>query len=241
MLQACLNGDRAPGRHPALPLTPEALARDAAACVAAGAGSLHLHPRDATGLESLAGPDVAAALDAVRAACPGVPVGVSSGLWITGDAARRLEAVRGWTVRPDFVSVNWHEPGAEALAASLLEAGVGVEAGLFHVGAARAFARSPLAPGVLRALVEVHDQPPAEAERTAGDILLVLEEANVAVPRLLHGSERSAWPLVRLAGGLGLDTRVGLEDTLILPDGARAADNAALVVAAARVLGGAAL
>ncbi|MFC7735049.1 3-keto-5-aminohexanoate cleavage protein [Roseomonas sp. GCM10028921] len=45
-LQACLNGARAPDFHPALPLTPEAVARDAA-CVAAGAVSLHLHLRDA--------------------------------------------------------------------------------------------------------------------------------------------------------------------------------------------------
>ena len=39
MLQACLNGSRAAGEHPALPLTPEQLAADARACVDAGAGT----------------------------------------------------------------------------------------------------------------------------------------------------------------------------------------------------------
>lgn len=39
---------------------------------------------------------------------------------------------------PDFASVNWHEDGADEVAAALLEIGVGVEAGLWHVDAALA-------------------------------------------------------------------------------------------------------
>ncbi len=46
---------------------------------------------------------------------------------------------------------------------------------------------------------------------------------------LLHGEDGGAWPVLRLAGGLGLDTRVGLEDVLVLPDGSAAASNAQLV------------
>jgi uncharacterized protein (DUF849 family) len=42
IVQACLNGLREPSFHPALPLTPDAMARDGAACVAAGAAELHL-------------------------------------------------------------------------------------------------------------------------------------------------------------------------------------------------------
>ena len=57
IIQACLNGARPAGYHPALPLTPDAIAHDAAACVAAGAAELHIHPRGADGRESLA-PDV---------------------------------------------------------------------------------------------------------------------------------------------------------------------------------------
>ncbi|MFJ4618591.1 3-keto-5-aminohexanoate cleavage protein [Streptomyces sp. NPDC088812] len=40
------------------------------------------------------------------------------------------------------------------------------------------------------------------------------------------------WPVLRLAGRLGLATRIGLEDTLVLPDGRRALSNAQLVTAA---------
>ena len=239
MLQACLNGNRAPGSHPALPLTPAELAREARASVAAGAQSLHLHPRGADGLESLAAPDVAVALTAVRAACPDIPVGVSSGLWITGDVDRRLADIQGWTARPDFVSVNWHEPGAEVLATWLIGQGIEVEAGLFDGAAAHAFGRSPLAGRVLRALVELPDQPADEALREARVMLGALDAAGLTVPRLLHGSGRSAWPLVERAGEMGLATRIGLEDTLSLPDGRPAPDNAALVRVARTRLAGA--
>ncbi|MFJ6074892.1 3-keto-5-aminohexanoate cleavage protein [Streptomyces sp. NPDC093065] len=51
-------------------------------------------------------------------------------------------------------------------------------------------------------------------------------------PVLLHGEDGGAWPVLRLAGRLGLATRIGLEDTLFLPDGSRAASNAELVTAA---------
>ena len=76
-IKACLNGNREPGAHPALPLTADQLAADGAAAVAAGAQVLHIHPRGTDGLESLAAVDEA--VRAVRAAIPGVPIGVSTG------------------------------------------------------------------------------------------------------------------------------------------------------------------
>ena len=54
LLKACLNGPRDVTEHPALPVRVASLAADALACVRAGAGAIHLHPRDADGLESLA-------------------------------------------------------------------------------------------------------------------------------------------------------------------------------------------
>ena len=59
------------------------------------------------------------------------------------------------------------------------------------------------------------------------------------MPVLLHGEGASAWPALRLAIELGLDTRIGLEDTLVLPDGRIASGNAELVdVALALIRGG---
>ncbi|GAB3799525.1 3-keto-5-aminohexanoate cleavage protein [Micromonospora zhanjiangensis] len=138
-LKACLNGDRDAAAHPGVPVTPQRLAEDAAAVRAAGADAVHLHPRDRAGAESLAWPDVAAAVAAVRAGCPGLPVGVSTRQEIVPDLPDRLRLLARWSgppIGPDFASVNWHEPGATEVAALLAERGIGVEAGLFTPDAA---------------------------------------------------------------------------------------------------------
>ncbi|GAA5511942.1 3-keto-5-aminohexanoate cleavage enzyme [Deinococcus carri] len=234
LLQACLNGNRPARSHPALPSTPAELAREARASVAAGAGALHLHPRDAESRESLAPEVVAAALSAVRSACPGVPIGISSGFWILADVEAQLAAARAWTVRPDFVSVNWHEPHAIPLAETLLVLNIGIEAGVWTAEAALAFLSWPGRDRALRVLVELPDREDVLSD--AADILALLDRAGAAAPRLLHGEGRSAWPLLREAGRRGLASRIGLEDTLTLPDGTFARDNADLVRAARAVL-----
>ena len=155
LLKACLNGPRRPGDHPALPVTPTELAAAAAAAVAAGAGALHVHPKDGSGADTLDAAAVAAAVTAVRAAAPGTPVGVTTGAWAAADPAARRAAVRGWTVLPDFASVNWHEPGSTELAADLLDRGVGVEAGLWTPDAVRAWLAWPERDRCLRVLLEV--------------------------------------------------------------------------------------
>ncbi|MCP2013307.1 uncharacterized protein (DUF849 family) [Deinococcus sp. HSC-46F16] len=236
LLKACLNGDRPAGSHPALPVTPLELAQAARDAVEAGAGALHLHPRDGEGRESLEDGVVAAALGAVRAACPGIPVGISSGFWILPDVEAQLAVARAWTVRPDFVSVNWHEAHAVALAETLLGLDVGVEAGVWTVDAARASLAWPGRDRALRVLVEVMDREPSGARMEAAAILNLLDGADRTPPRLLHGAGPSAWSLLEEAGRLGLDTRVGLEDTLTLPDGTPALDNADLVRVARAVL-----
>lgn len=139
LLKGCLNGARRPAEHPALPVTPAALAADAARVVAVGVGALHAHPKDraGAGADTLVGDEVAAVLKAVRAAAPTVAVGITTGAWTIEDPAERVKAIRAWTVLPDFASVNWHEPGAEDVAEVLLERGVGVGAGLWHAQAAR--------------------------------------------------------------------------------------------------------
>lgn len=76
-LKACLNGPREPSEHPALPVTPAAIAADAAAAVAAGADALHIHPKDPAGRDTLEPDVVASVLEAVRAAVPGVAVGLA--------------------------------------------------------------------------------------------------------------------------------------------------------------------
>ena len=89
-IQACLNGARARGFHPRLPLTAAELAADAAACAAAGAVALHIHPRDMNGEETLDPEAVGVAVAAVRRAAPGLHVSVSTGDWIEQDDARQI-------------------------------------------------------------------------------------------------------------------------------------------------------
>jgi uncharacterized protein (DUF849 family) len=233
-IKVCLNGGRRRAEHPAVPLTPEELAREAAGAVAAGAEAVHLHPRGNGGAETLAASEVGAAVTAVRQTCPGTPVGVSTGLWITGgDVSGRRAAVAGWAdlppaARPDFASVNLSEPGAAGVLEALAAGGVAAEAGVWSAADARALASTDPAAGWLRILVEIIDVPAAGAVAAADEILRDLDRSGVAVPRLLHGEQAACWPLVRHAGRLGLPTRIGLEDTTTGPDGQQVSGNAEL-------------
>ncbi|GGK31710.1 hypothetical protein GCM10010124_25600 [Pilimelia terevasa] len=233
-MKACLNGGRRVEEHPAVPVTAEQLASAAVDAVAAGGEALHLHPRDRLGVETLDAGDVGAAVTAVRRGCPGVSVGVSTGLWISeGDVRRRLAAVARWVdlpvaARPDFASVNVGEAGFADLVQTLHQVGVGVEAGVWSTADAQELAAFGAA-GWTRILVEIIDSPAETAAATADVILARLDELGVAGPRLLHGEEAACWQLVAHAGRLGLPTRIGLEDTTIGPDGQPATDNAHLI------------
>lgn len=233
MVQAALNGTRTRAEYAAIPVTPAEQAMEARASVAAGAGAIHVHVRDAQGHESLAASDVADTVDAIRLACPGIPIGIGTGAWIVPDLRRRLSFIRSWTTLPDFASVNLHEVGAPQVMELLLERGVGVEAGIWNAPAAVSLIDSRLADHCLRILLE-----PAEAACNARANLLQMENVleGVSPPRLLHGLGRCAWHLVELAARRHYDTRTGFEDTLRLPDGSLAHSNAELVSAAHRLV-----
>jgi uncharacterized protein (DUF849 family) len=233
-IKACLNGGRTRAEHPAVPVTPDEVAVAAAASMGAGAVAVHVHQRDAAGVQSLRAVDVGAVVAAVRRACPGLPVGVTTGLWISaGDVRRRLAEVSRWAdlpvgERPDFASVNVSEPGFADLVEVLRGAGIGVEPGVWSIADAEALALAGPDPW-LRVLVEVPDGPVETATADADAILARLDDLDVPGPRLLHGEEARCWPLVAHAGRLGLATRIGLEDVLVGPDGGPVADNADLV------------
>ena len=233
MVQAALNGTRTRAEYAAIPITPAEQATEARASVAAGAGAIHVHVRDVHGHESLAASDVANTIDAIRLACPGIPIGIGTGAWIVPDLRRRLSLIRTWTALPDFASVNLHEAGAAQVIELLLERGIGVEAGIWNAPAAASLIESGLADKCLRILLE-----PAEASCSARANLLQIENVLTGVksPRLLHGLGRCAWHLVELAARRHYDTRTGFEDTLRLPDGSLAGSNADLVVAACRLV-----
>ena len=84
----------------------------------------------------------------------------------------------------------------------------------------------------MRLLIEPDEPETAAALATVRAIEALLDGAGIQTPRLLHGSEATAWPLLDEALRCGYDTRIGLEDTLMLPDGSPARDNAQLVATA---------
>jgi uncharacterized protein (DUF849 family) len=234
LLQAALNGGRRKEDHCAVPTTAPEVAESAAQCVQAGARAIHVHVRDARGLESVAPDDVARCVAALRAAIPGTPVGVSTGAWIMPQPELRHRTVAAWTIQPDYASVNFHESGAEELATLLRSRGTGIEVGLPEAAAAERLVRSRLAPRCLRVLIEPQAQELDAALRTVEEIEAVLDSGGVVLPRLLHGLDQTAWPLIATAAARGYHTRVGFEDMLTLPDGSPAPTNAALVTAARR-------
>src|SRR5580693_2006932 len=108
-----------------------------------------------------------------------------------------------------MASVNLSEDGAETVMQALLDAGIGIEAGIWSVDDAERLAASGFATRVVRVLVEiVHPvQDPAAEAMTIDERL---DHLGIAAPRLHHG----------------------VEDALFFPDGALAPSNEALVLAA---------
>jgi uncharacterized protein (DUF849 family) len=238
LLKACLNGARHPREHPALPVTPAAIAADAARTVGAGADALHVHAKDENGTDTLDSATVAAVLTAIREAAPGTPVGVTTGAWAMPNPHQRVAVIREWTVLPDFASVNWHEPGAQDVAEALLDRGVGVEAGLWAPAAVGSWRRWRHRDRCLRVLLEVvGDHPPEEAVAEAGRLVAAVGDVTDRTGVLLHGEGSSTWPVLAEAVRRGLDLRIGLEDVLVLRDGSPAESNAQLVVTARGLLG----
>jgi uncharacterized protein (DUF849 family) len=231
MLQVCLNGNRR--RHDRVPVTVTEIAEAAIAAVAAGAESIHVHPRDDLGRETLDGELVALTVEAVRRAVPGVPVGVTTREGLVSDSVERLAVVSRWPRPgdggPDFASVNWHEGMTRDLATVLRTRHIEIEAGLWSPGAAADFVGFSWPWKVMRVLIEaVPGHSPGGYGTWAVERIMSALGSQPA-PLLVHGEDQWAWPVLRWAQRKGYDTRIGLEDTLFDEAGLRAHSNAALV------------
>lgn len=238
MIQAALNGARGCDEHPGIPCSADELARDAVACVAAGAAELHIHPRDAQGRETLDPLTIYTAARLVKAAAA-VPVGVSTGAWIEPDLEARLTAIRSW-YGPDYASVNCSEPGAVEVMYALIGAGIGIEVGIGTVDEVDLFARSLLV--FSNAIVRILVEPPGTglADEGAAKVRFDaiherLDVLGLTNPRLQHTDGPMTWFGVRDARRRGFDTRIGFEDTLVGPRRAAVESNADLVSAALRI------
>lgn len=228
-VKACLNGARAREEHRALPETAAELALDAVACRRAGAFAVHVHPRDAAGIQTLGSAACDAAVAAIRAAAPGLRVGLSTAETIDPDPFARAAAIGRWRTPPDFVSVNLGEIGWAGIVRAASHAGIGVEAGLAACENASEFLRSPFVHRVVRVLVEVTGG--AEEARALSELI------PAGVAQLWHGYGQRTWEVLAAGAAAGHDVRVGLEDVLVLADGSPVESNAELVARAVKLTG----
>jgi uncharacterized protein (DUF849 family) len=222
VLQCCPNGTRPDGVSPALPNSPEALARDAGAVAALGVRSLHVHPRDRNGRESLETPVIGTTVATIRAAAPYIEIGVPLARWVEPNAFRRTELVQEWArlprhARPDVVAVNVHERGWETVCEAVASVGLGIELGVWTTGDAVQLRLAGVPPNTVRVTAEVTVTDPDSAVAEAVRLLRALRP--MSAPILLHGEEGGAWPVLDYARRQGFDTRIGFEDTLTGPDG----------------------
>jgi uncharacterized protein (DUF849 family) len=232
IVQACLNGARAASFHPAVPVTADAIARDAITAVAAGAAELHIHVRDESGRETLRPEIVDLTIAKLRRACPGTPIGISTGEWIEQDDGRRRDCIRNWSLPPDYASVNLVEADCAAVIEQLESRNIGIEVGIWTAADAARCIELNFAARALRLLFEINPQDHAEALSELAAIEKNLGEAARLRPVLLHGYDATVWTFVATAFARGYSTRVGFEDGAALPDGRLAPSNAALVAAA---------
>lgn len=152
------------------------------------------------------------------------------------DPTARAAVVAAWR-EPDFAGVNLSEPGHRDVMAPLTAARIRIEAGIWTVDDVAALERSGYADRLLRVLVEPADPDPRQAVARAAAIDRALDASGIGATRLHPGTGLATWAVLRRAVGVGHGIRVGLEDTLVLPDGRRAAGNTALVAAAQNLRG----
>lgn len=254
-----------PAQHP-VPVTPEQMADEARRAFEAGATVMHCHFRDqrpGRGAYPSWDPEVAAAVcDAIRAACPGVVINLSTG--VVGDnidgPLACLERVRPGTAALNAGSLNylklrsngqWAWPpmlfdNSVAKVTRFIETmhrlGIVPECECFDTGIVRSVAMFRAA-GLLRDPVHlslvmgVASGMPAKASWLP---LLIEELPAGAVWQAIAIGREEVWAVHRRTAELGGQLRTGLEDTFYLPDGSRAASNGTLVealVATAREVG----
>lgn len=226
MIQIAVNGNR---QEKFIPKKKEEIVQSAVSAIEKGAETIHFHPRDADGKETLNAAVVDEQILELKRHLRQVPVGISTGEWIEPNLERRLAHIKSWRVLPDFVSINYEETGSDKVTGVVNEKGILIEAGLSNLEAAKNFIKIYNQDRFIRILIEPQEQVLEGALHTAALIENQIEEAGIQLPILLHGVDKTCWDLLKLALVKGYQTRIGLEDVLTLPNGKKAKDNAELL------------
>lgn len=228
MIQVAVNGSR---KEVQIPVTHENLCESAIGAVQNGASSIHIHIIDFDGKETLGAEYIDRQISMIRELSPEIPVGISTGEWIEPNVQLRLREIKFWNVIPDFVSVNYYEKGYKKILRALNEKGIGVEAGLKDLDDMTRFLEYDRC-FIKRILIEPETKDINKAINEAATLCTKLSDEKIKIPILVHGLGATTWPLFKFAIEHNYETRIGMEDTLRLPDGRIAKSNAELVRAA---------
>jgi len=239
VLQVTPNGPWGKDVHPRMPVLLDELISDLSACFDAGADGVHLHVRDHAGAETLDPAVVNLTCRRVREVAEDaghvVEVGLTTGAWIVPDLNDRIAMIGEWE-GVDCATVNLSEAGFERVMSAMVDAGIGIDVGLWAPQEIDVLIRSGFLPQAQRISIELDSGEPyflrGDPRTVAQQINETLDQAGSACPRLTHGMNAWSWPLVEDAFSRGHHTRVGFEDSVFLPDGERAHSNADLVAAA---------
>jgi uncharacterized protein (DUF849 family) len=250
-----------PAQHP-VPVTPAQMAAQAREAFDAGAAIMHVHVRmQEPGMGHLPcwDPDVAAEVcGAIRAACPGVILNLTTGI-IGKDIAGPVACIR--RVRPEIAACNagslnylklradgrWAWPPlvfdnpvakVQQFLDVMEEVGAHPEFECFDVGIVRSvdmfvragMVRPAMGRPELNLVMGVASGMPCDA-----DLLALLPRwipAGAAWQATLIGREE-IWPVHQRVAELGGMLRTGLEDSFYLPGGERARGNGSMVEALA--------
>jgi 3-keto-5-aminohexanoate cleavage enzyme len=247
-----------PKQHP-VPVTPAQMAAEARAAFDAGASIMHVHLRQQEpGLGHMPSwdPDVAQAVcDAIRAACPGVIINLTTGV-VGKDVSGPIACLR--RVQPEIAACNagslnylkirdsgeWAWPpmvfdNPVAKIAQMLDtmrlSNTHPEFECFDVGIVRSvgmYLKAGMFDGVpeYNFVMGVASGMPCDADLLA---LLPRWMAPGAVWQTTLIGRQEVWPVHQKTADLGGMLRTGLEDTFYLPDGARARGNGELIEALA--------
>ena len=248
-----------PKQHP-VPVTPEQMAAEARDAWNAGATVMHVHlRRQEAGMGHLPSwdPDVAeSVVGAIRAACPGVVINLTTGV-IGKDVSGPLECLR--RVRPEAAACNagslnylklkddgtWAWPPmvfdnpvekVQQFLAVMNELHIHPEFECFDVGIVRSVAmylKAKMFTGVpeVNFVMGVASGMPCDADLLA---LLPRYAPDGAVWQATLIGRGEIWPVHQRVAELGGMLRTGLEDTFYLPGGERATGNGVLIEALAR-------
>ncbi len=236
--------------HPALPLTAQALAATAKQCLDAGAAMLHMHIRESDGRHSLDVEGYREALRVVHAA-----VGNEMILQVTSEAARiykapaqiaMVEALSPEAVSVGLREIDQPEVGAAGLSrffAGLASKRVMTQVILYDVADLRRWQelrRDGVIGDAPWSLLFVLGRYTAGQTSEPRDLLPFVQAHTGTEPWAMCAFGAGEHACAATATALGGHVRVGFENNMLLNDGTRAPDNAALVRQAAdfaRVLG----